>query len=165
MLDSLIEQLGGNDTDGVAQFIKYAICGGLATVTDMAIFYLLSWRFFSALKTDDIAVRIFRLKIKPVTEERRARNFIINTGIAFIFSNFVAYTLNALWVFEPGRHVWYIEMILFYAISLVSIAIGTALGWAMIKFMKLSTTSSYIGKLTASLLINFVCRKFIVFKG
>jgi len=35
----------------------------------------------------------------------------------------------------------------------------------MIKWFHLSTTASYVSKMIASLLINFVCRKFIIFKG
>jgi len=165
MLETIIEQFAQRDAHWSIQFIKYSLAGGAATITDIIVFYALSWRIFPALKGNDIAVRILHLKTKDITEPERARNFIINTAIAFIFSNMVAYTLNMLWVFEPGRHAWYVEVALFYAVSLTSIVLGTALGWAMIRFMKLSTTSSYIGKMIAALLINFVCRKFVVFKG
>lgn len=165
MLEEFLNQLLQRESHWAIQFVKYILCGGLATVTDILVFYILSWRIFPALKPDDIVVRILRLKIKDITEGRRARNFVINTAIAFIFSNFVAYLSNLLWVFEPGRHAWYIEISLFYAVSLISLALGTFLGWCMIKFLKLSTTSSYIGKMIAAVLINFVCRKFVIFKG
>lgn len=165
MVESLFEQLMQREANWYVQFLKYAICGGLATVTDVFVFYVLSWRLIPALKPDDIAVRFLRLKVKFATEQQRARNFVINTAIAFLFSNLVAYLSNMLWVFEPGRHAWYIEIGLFYAVSLISISLGTFLGWAMIKFLRLSTTTSYIGKMIASLLINFVCRKFVIFKG
>ncbi len=160
-----MEQLFSRDTHWFVQFMKYSLAGGIATLTDVFVFYLLAWRAIPALKEDDIAHRILRLKIKPVAEERRARNFVVNTAIAFFFSNLVAYILNYLWVFEPGRHTLYMEIVLFYTVSLVSVALGAAIGWAMIKFMKFSTTTSYIGRILAALLINFVCRKFIVFRG
>lgn len=164
-MDAILEQILGSDTHWSVQFAKYALCGGLATIADVTIFYSLSWRLIPALQEDDLLVRILKLNIKPVAEQMRGRNFIINTAIAFIFSNMVAYLTNMLWVFEPGRHAWYIEIGLFYAVSLISIGIGTYLGWAMIHFLKLSTTASYLGKLLASLLVNFVCRKFIIFRG
>ena len=54
---------------------------------------------------------------------------------------------------------------MFCAASGASIALGTFLGWAMIRWFRLSTSASYVGKLAAALLLNFVCRKFIIFKG
>jgi putative flippase GtrA len=164
-MDQVIEQLLNSDTHWLLQFVKYSLCGGLATLTDMLVFYSLSWKLIPALKSDDLLLRLLRKEATPADERRRGRNFIINTAIAFIFSNLVAYISNMLWVFEPGRHAWYVEVGLFYSVSLISVGIGTYLGWAMIHYWKLSTTSSYIGKLIAALLVNFVCRKFIIFRG
>lgn len=165
MLETLFQELISRDAHWGVQFLKYALCGGLATVADVLIFYGLSWRLIPALKPDDFIVRILRLDIHPVEEARRGRNFVVNTAIAFIFSNFVAYITNVLWVFEPGRHAWHIEIALFYAVSLISISFGAFLGWTMIHYLKLSTTTSYLGKLIGALVVNFVCRKFIIFKG
>lgn len=165
MIAGILQDIMSRDAAGAIQFLKYALCGGLATGVDVLIFYSLSWRLIPALKRDDFIARLLRLKIHPVEEGRRGRNFVINTAIAFMFSNFVAYISNVLWVFEPGRHAWYIEISLFYAVSLISISLGAFLGWAMIHYLKLSTTVSYIGKLIGALVVNFVCRKFIIFKG
>jgi len=164
-MNDILQQFMGHDSGPVIQFIKYAIAGGVATAVDVVAFYFLSWRILPALKEDDPLLKFIPLKIKPVEEHVRSRRFVINTAIAFIFSNFSAYLINILWVFESGRHSWPVELALFYAVSGISLAIGTAIGWVLIKRLHLSTTASYIAKGVSALLVNFVCRKFIIFRA
>jgi len=164
-MDDLIQQFLQRDASPLVQFIKYAIGGGIATAVDMLVFYIVAWKILPALRPDDPVVTRLGLTVREVTEEQRSRRFVIITLIAFLFSNLTAYVINIFWVFEPGRHVWWIELLLFYAVSGISIAIGTSIGWVMIKWFHLSTTASYVSKMIAALLINFVCRKFIIFKG
>lgn len=158
-------QFTDRDVGPFVQFIRYALCGGVASAVDIAVFFLLSWRILPALRANDPVARLLRLGVRAVTEEQRSRRFVINTAIAFFFSNLTAYVLNILWVFEPGRFPWWVEMLMFYAVSGLSMALGTALGWAMIRYLHLSTTASYIGKFIAALLVNFAGRKFVIFKG
>jgi len=95
----------------------------------------------------------------------RARNSMIDNGIAFIFSNMVAYVINIYWVFEPGRHPWYIQISLFYLVSGVSVVIGTALmGWLIRRF-GMTTTYAFLANLVSALLINYAMRKFVIFNG
>lgn len=164
-MDSFLQQFLQRDAGPLVQFLKYAIGGGVATAVDMAIFFFLAWKVFPALRENDPVVTRLRLKVQHVEEDARSRRFVINTAIAFIFSNLTAYLINIYWVFQPGRHAWYVELALFYAVSGISIVLGTFLGWTMIRYLHLSTSFSYVGKMLASLLINFVCRKFFVFKG
>lgn len=164
-MDDLLQQFLQRDAGPVVQFIKYAIAGGIATGVDIMVFYLVAWKLIPALREDDPIVKRLKLSVRPVTEAQRSRRFIYVTLIAFMFSNLTAYLINIFWVFEPGRHAWYVELLLFYAVSGISIFLGTAIGWVMIKWFHLSTTASYVSKMIASLLINFVCRKFFVFKG
>jgi putative flippase GtrA len=164
-MDDIIQQFLQRDAGPVVQFIKYAIAGGIATGVDVMVFYLVAWKLIPALREDDPIVKRLKMAVHAVTEEQRSRRFIYVTLIAFVFSNLTAYLINIFWVFEPGRHAWFIELALFYAVSGISIFIGTAIGWVMIKWFHLSTTASYASKMIASLLINFVCRKFFVFAG
>ena len=147
----------------IVQFFKYALAGGFATAVDIAVFYLVSWKLIPALLEIDPVVNKLGLTVKPVTEAQRSSRFIINTLIAFMISNMTAYIINALWVFPPSPHSWWIAVLLFYAVSGISVFIGTGLGWFMIKRFHLSTTASYAGKLFASLMFNFVCRKYLIF--
>lgn len=147
------------------QFAKYAFAGGLATGIDILVFFTLSWRLIPALKSEDTAARILPIPIKPASEEKRSFNFVVNSVIAFIFSNFAAYILNVLWVFEAGRHSRFVEVVLFYSGSTISVALGTFLGWLMIKKLHWNTTFSYTGKLIVAILFNFICRKLLIFAG
>ncbi len=160
-----VNNLLGPHAPAVIQFVKYALGGVAATSVDIAVFYFLSWLVIPALRENDPMVRLLRLRVRPVSEAARPRRFIINTALAFCVSNFVAYLINILWVFKAGKYAWYVELAMFYAVSGISLFIGTFLGWLLIKRLHFSTTFSYVTKMISSLLINFVCRKFIIFKG
>jgi putative flippase GtrA len=165
-VDDILQQFFQRDAGPLVQFIKYGMAGGIATAVDVFLFYLLAWKVIPALRADDPVVRRLALKVKPITEKQRSFRFIVITAIAFLFSNYTAYIINILWVFtpDPDKSKW-LELLQFYAVSGISIFIGTTIGWVMIKWFHLSTTASYASKMIASLLINFVCRKFFIFKG
>ncbi|MCF7838611.1 MAG: GtrA family protein [Candidatus Marinimicrobia bacterium] len=153
------------DAHPFAQFIKYAMAGGLATLTDILVFYSLSWFVFRALAPDDPLLRLLNLSVPALEESVRLRHFALNKALAFIASNMTAYLLNILWVFTRGRHRWYIELGLFYAVSGISFFLGTGLGGWLIYRFALSTTATYITAAFAALMINYVCRRFLIFKG
>ncbi|HMP73867.1 MAG TPA: GtrA family protein [Kiritimatiellia bacterium] len=165
MFEEILQQFLQREASPLIQFIKYGIAGGVATLTDILVFYLIAWKVLPALRPDDPIVTRLGFTVTPITELQRSQRFIVITVCAFMVSNLVAYVSNILWVFEPGRHAWYIEVGLFYAVSGVSIFLGTSIGWSLIRFFHLSTTTSYVSKMIASLLINFVGRKFFVFLG
>ena len=147
------------------QFIKYAICGGIATVTNIAIFHLLGWRLWPCLQTRDTFVRLLHLTVPVIDDALRGKNAIIANSIAFVVSNFVAYILNICFVFRSGRHHRLVEFGLFYAVSGVSFVIGTTLmGWLILQF-GLMTTVAFFSNMVVALIINFAMRKFVIFKG
>ena len=88
-----------------------------------------------------------------------------SNGIAWIFSNLVAYLLNIFWVFESGRHSRLVEIGLFYLVSGVSMAVGTGLMGFLIRYYEMQTTYAFTANLVSALLINFAMRKFFIFKG
>ncbi len=150
------------------QFIKYGMCGGAATVVDMTVFFLFAWLVFPALTESDPFAKLlgfFQFDIRAVTESLRLRNYWIDKGICFLFSNFTAYILNVLFVFKAGKHKRHHELMLFYAVSLISFLIGTAAGDLLIRFGGLDTTYSYITAMISALLINYAGRKFFIFHG
>lgn len=163
----ILKQFAQREAHPAIQFVKYAIAGGIATVVDVAVFYFLSWRVYPTLRPDDPvaqALRRFGFSLLPVAEALRGRNYVINRCITFLFSNFAAYLVNIYWVFEPGRHSKWVEIGLFYAVSLSSYVIGTFLGWLIIRVWGLETTYAYAANVFASLLINYACRKYFIFK-
>ena len=148
-----------------AQFIKYAICGGIAATTHIVLFHLIGWRLIPCLQMNDPFVKYLHLHVPHIELNRRARNSMITNILGFMVSNFVAYLLNIFFVFKTGRHHWLVEFALFYAVSAVSLAIGTTMmGWLIRRF-GLMTTVAFGTNLVAALLINFAMRKFVIFKG
>ncbi len=153
------------DYDNIIQFIKYALAGGLATITHILVFHLAAWRLFPALQEKDHLVRVFKLRLRPLDEGHRARNSMICNTLAFLISNLVAYITNVLWVFEAGRHPFIIEISLFYAVSGISIVIGTLLMGFLIKRFGMLTTYAFATNIISAVMINYAVRKFFIFQG
>ena len=152
------------------QFIKYAIVGGIATGVNIVAFFLAGWFLFPCLTESDILVRLLRrlrgnIPLPAPSEGRRAANAIKCNIVAFFISNTVCYILNRLFVFTPGQHTVLVEALLFFAVSAASLLVGTAFQTLLIKKANMQTTFAFSANLVASLAINFVMRKFVVFKG
>lgn len=163
----ILKQFTQREAHPVVQFIKYTIAGGIATAVDVLVFYFLAWRVFPALRPEDPVAQVLQrvgLSLLPVAEALRGRNYVINRCVTFLFSNFAAYIVNIYWVFEPGRHSKWVEIGLFYIVSLSSYVIGTFLGWFIISVWRFETTYAYAANALASLVINYACRKYLIFK-
>ena len=161
----IIDQFLGNEAGNFIQFVKYSIGGGIATLTHITIFHLVAWKIFFALQEDDWFVKFLNLPVQEVDDSTRARNSMIGNGLAFIISNLVAYLINIYWVFVPGRYHWIIEIILFYLVSGVAIAIGTATMGFLIRRFGMLTSYAFCSNLVAALMINYAMRKFFIFNG
>ena len=148
------------DVPSLIQFFKYGLCGCLALFVHSSIVYTLGLTINPAIG-------------EAIPRELKETNSMINNSIAFFPSNAVAYYLNACFVFTPGRHGKRKEITLFFIISGLSFAAGHLTIWAIFR----STDGSFqpgdyqaniehlvnAGFVLSSVLVNFVCRKFIVF--
>ena len=182
------KQFTQREASPLIQFIKYSICGGGAVTVHVIVFFLLSWLIIPALNAEDVFVKLFHLSCAPISDTIRARNAMINNGLAFLLSNLVAYLLNILWVFESGRRylpmdlalsklgliqrarlrAWAhrtVEVLLFYVVSGISIAIGTFLMGVLINQWHFTTTVAFGAQCVIAALINFALRKFMIFKS
>ncbi|NOQ67156.1 MAG: hypothetical protein GQ556_08075, partial [Desulfobacterales bacterium] len=86
-------------------------------------------------------------------------------GVAFIFANMVAYSINVCWVCKAGRHNRCIEISLFYLVSGVSVVIGTSMMGFLIKYYGMQTTYAFTANIVSAVMINYGMRKFYIFKG
>lgn len=162
----LIKRFLSKDAGPIVQFVKYAIAGGMATLTHIVTFFVLGWRLFPCLTEDDIMVRLLKIKTTaPKASKSRAINAAIATAIAFLISNAMAYLLNVLFVFDAGKHDIVIEIALFYAVSGISIVIGTSLQTLLIARYGIMTTLAFGSNIVSALLINYAMRKFFIFNG
>ena len=154
-----------HDAPPFVQFVKYGLAGGLATAVHILTFFLVGFLLLPCVPADDIVVRILGLAAPAVEEALRARNAVWSNVAAFLVSNAVCYVVNRLFVFRPGRHHVALEFLLFFAVSAVSVGIGTVLIWILVDRFGVQTTYAFGANILSSLAINYVMRKFFVFKG
>ncbi|MFO7536357.1 MAG: GtrA family protein [Kiritimatiellia bacterium] len=152
---------------GLVQFVKYGMSGVVATAVHLVVFYAMAIAVFPALTPVDPFFKIPGMAaFAPVGETLfRLRNVVLSNSVAFVISNLSAYLLNIFFVFKAGRHHRVLEIALFYLVSGVSWFIGTLLQAWLIAHFDLSTTVATGAYMATSLLINFVLRKYFIFKG
>ena len=154
-----------HDAPPFVQFVKYGLAGGVATATHILMFFLAGFLLFPCVTADDPLVKLFGLVAPAVEEALRARYAVYSNIIAFFVSNTVCYIINSLFVFRPGGHHVVIEFLLFLAVSAVSTLVGTTLMGLLIQHLGIQTTYAFGANILSSLAINYVMRKFFVFKG
>ena len=153
---SFIAHFNSKEAHPFLQFIKYAMCGVAATILHQGIFFALSYTVIPA--GDGMIV-----DGKPITDDMRYWNGIINNLIAIGPSCLLAYITNILWVFTPGRHSRFREMVLFFGIAALANFAGLLGGPMLIKWFGIPTWMSQGTFVFTSFLVNFLCRKFFIF--
>lgn len=157
-----------HDAPPFVQFIKYGMAGGVATVVHVLAFFLVGFLLFPCVPADDPLMRLLSWAFgwtAPVVEEAlRARYAVYSNVLAFLVANTVCYLLNRLFVFRPGRHHVVLEFLLFMAVSAISVGIGSVLIWILVSRFGIHTTYAFGANVLSSLAINFLMRKFFVFK-
>lgn len=157
-MPTIYQYVKSKDAHPIIQFVKYGICGGMATFVTLGTWLILSRWVNPAL--DGMIV-----DGQPISDQMRFRNSTINNAIAFVPGNLAAYLSNAVWVFHGGRHSRLREFVYFTAVSGISFGAGLIGGPLLIKWFGIATWLSQLSLIITSVLVNYVCRKFIVFKG
>lgn len=159
-----IRFLLGHDAPASVQFVKYAVCGLLATGVHVVCYFLLGWYLLPCLEQSDPLVRLFGLDAPAMNQAVRARYAVLCNIPTFLLSNAVAYLLNILCVFRSGRHSRVKEIAGFYATALVSLVVGTGLQWLLVRYANVATSLAFGVNILVSLAINFLVRKFWIFR-
>ncbi len=147
------------------QFIKYGIAGGIATVFHTTVFFLLAWKILPAITATDPIAGFLHVPPADITDSVRAFHAAIDNAIAFMFSNLLVYFINVAWVFERGRHSLWKEIAMFYLVAGVSVAIGIGLQSFLIDYYGINTTYAFGAMILVCLMINYLVRKYFIFKG
>lgn len=151
-IPTIVERLKDRNAHPALQFIKYGVCGLGAFIAHQVVWFACAkWVFPAALDHD-------------ISDEVRAWSSTLSNVVAFCFSNVFAYITNVLWVFTSGRHSRLREFLYFTMISSVSFAGGLAAGPVLIAQFGINSFIAQFTMAFTSALINFVCRKFFVFK-
>lgn len=164
MSDS-IKRILSHDCGAFWQFVKYGVIGVLSTIVQTAAFYVLASTALMCLNSDDLAVRLLSLPYVEISDSVRAWRFGLATGIGFVISNIFCWVMNRVLVFKPGRHVWYVELAMFMAVSGFAMLLATVLSGFLISRFGLMTTLAVLIEVFVSFIFNFLIRKFIIFKG
>ncbi|MDE0595548.1 MAG: GtrA family protein [Akkermansiaceae bacterium] len=144
------------NTPVFVQIAKYGASGAIGAAILVGTVLALSLSLFPALDSSLIDG-------EPVSDALRQRNLIINNIIAFPLANLVVYLLNAWLVFTPGRHSRGKEFAIFTLITALSHFTGILAGPFLIERFGITTIVAQLSLVTTSTLVNFLCRKFIVF--
>lgn len=157
-LKVILARIRERDVPGLVQFAVYGLCGGLATFVFLAIVLILSRTLIPAYEGMMVHGHL-------ITQEERATSLFINNCIAFGIANIVSYVTNILFVFKSGRHHPVLEFVYFTFFNLLSFTISQLAGPWLIKAYGVPTNVAILTNVAASIMLNFVLRKFIVFKG
>ena len=144
-------RLRHRDTRPVFQIIRYGIVGVSATLIDVAIFAILSQWVLPAVDSE-------------LGNQVRADRSTINSAIAFFVANIYTYIINYKYVFVPGRHRPLLEFLIFVGVSALSLLLGL---WVMRHLINAHSVPTYPAKgvaIAVSILFNYVCRRYLVFK-
>ena len=147
------------------QLFKYGVIGAFATVINLAVAGLFASYVWPCLGADDFLVKHCGAPSVAIPDASRAALAALCNFVGFFIANLVCWLLNRKYVFMPGRHRWFVEYALFLAGSGFAILCGTAVIWVLVKFYGVATSYSFVINVAASVAINFIVRKFFVFKG
>lgn len=135
------------------QFAKYVVLGGVTTFVHLGLF---TWFSHTFLPSHDYLVE------GGMDDALQERNAIYSNLIAFPIAAVVNYILNIKFVFTSGRHSRWVEFGLFVGISFVSFSVGLFSGPFLIS-RGLNPWIAQAGLVISSALVNFICRKFLIF--
>lgn len=150
---STVDWLHSLEAPVTFQFVKYVFFGGMTTIVHVGLFTWFSHTIFPA---HDYLVE------GGIADDLQEKNAIFSNLLSFPFAAVVNYLLNVKFVFTSGRHARHHEIMLFVGISFVSFAAGLLCGPFLIS-RGLNPWIAQGGLVVGSALVNFVCRKFLVF--
>ena len=159
-----------HDAGPLAQFVKYGAIGVAATCVQTGVFYVLASCWLRCLAPDDWAVRFLGLPAGAFTGGEawyaaRGTYAAVDTAAGFVVANVFCWLMNRWFVFKPGRYAWSVELVMFFSVSGLAMALATAISWVLIHQWGLMTTLAVLVEVVVSFLFNFFIRKFVIFKG
>ncbi len=148
-LKTIIAKFNERETHPAIQFVKYSVSGALATVI-FSVVYLVTTHFLPG---------------NPHAEAwEKFRETLIPTAVAFSFANVAVYWLNTRWVFVQGRHSPVMEFLWFTMVNMPGAVGGTLVQGLLVSRYGWTKAAALFGFLVPNILINYVCRKFFIFK-
>ena len=157
-LSTMWRRIRAQDVPWMIQLSGYGFCGLMATVVGVGQVVLLSKFVIPAYEG-------MMVNGELITDSIRSRNLLINNTISFLTTNVFVYYMNVLLVFKRGRHSPWREFGYFTLINGVSFGISQIAGPWLVHQFGVRTNIAIFTNAVVSAFINFVARKFFVFKG
>lgn len=154
----LWQTLLSRDSQPSLQFFKYAVCGIAAATLHNSVMATLSLTLFPAGEG-------MVMNGEVISDTLRADHLVLNNAIAWPFGTALAYWLNTLLVFTPGKHSKTVEVLLFWIISAIGFFPGGFVVHWLAEGLGLPSTLAQLGFVFTSVAVNFLSRKFIIFKS
>ena len=89
----------------------------------------------------------------------------VATAAGFSVANVFCWLMNRAFVFRPGKFAWHVEFALFYGAAALATVIALVVQSALIRFAGTTTSFAAILEIVVSFFVNFVTRRFFIFKG
>ena len=80
-------------------------------------------------------------------------------------ANVFCWLMNRAFVFRPGKFAWHVELALFYGAAALATVIALVVQSALIRFAGTTTSFAAILEIVVSFFVNFITRRFFIFKG
>ncbi|MBT7982260.1 MAG: GtrA family protein [Akkermansiaceae bacterium] len=149
----LKSSLNDKNSPLLIQIIKYGFCGLLTTIVHIFIVYALGLTINPAIG-------------EHISKDLKESRTIINNVFTFLISNTIAFKLNVKFVFNSGRHSKTKEIILFFTVSGVSFFAGLLSIPLVFELVDTNKGIEHLANgafIISSALMNFLCRKYIIF--
>lgn len=152
------------------QFVKYGLVGVMSTAIQALVFYVLASTCLKCLSPDDWAVKYLSLPSAAFTGEEAwyaSRGTLASaaTAIGFTVANVFCWLMNRLFVFKPGRYRWHVEFAMFFGTAATATLMALAVMKILIDSFGVMTSLAVAVEIAVSFMVNFLIRKFFIFKG
>jgi len=139
------------------QFVKYGLAGVVAALAHNGLVLALTLTVLPATKGMVIDGQV-------LDEALRNRHLLWANALAWPLGTVVAYVMNTAFVFTPGRHSKLVEAGLFALVGAVGFFPGLLVVDWLAGHLGLASTVAQLGFILTSVAVNFLCRKFLIFK-
>lgn len=138
MYKRIINLILQKQNNTLVQLIKYCFVGGVATVADIGVLYLLS--------------------------EKLLVHYLIANVFSFICGLLVNYFLSCVWVFETKAEANKTqEFVVFTVIGVIGLSFNSAIMYILVEYLKFIVMHAKVVATILVLLWNFFARKKFVF--
>lgn len=121
----------------IKDFLLYVIVGGVATISEWAMFFVLG---------------------------KVSMHYAVATAIAYILSTFVNWLAGRILVFKESNQPFIKEILSVYLASIVGLLFNLLIMWVAVEFLDINEMFSKIAATAIVFIYNFLVRKLLIYK-